>query len=165
MNAIVLHTSQHKEFPETFNCVVVGEPGISAIPIYKYDLENYCLLTKSENVVTNFYTAVIPQTYEEDGFSTLSFLFTSRKFPVFGVIEAIPKLYVKFALERIYNVIIATLPNENIDPNKEYVKNLILNLFNVEPEGVIVESEYKAKAFLIHSNKLYHQHYIVRKKV
>ena len=165
MNVHFLHIPQHKEFPEKFLCVITGEPCIAAIPIYKFDLEAYCLFTKSENVITKFYSGIAPQTYEEDGYPALVFLFSRRRLPLFGVVEAVPRLYVKFALERVYNVVVSTLSDEDIvQINKSYIKNTILNLFNVDPEGVIVESEYKAKAFLIHANKQYHSHYIIRRK-
>jgi hypothetical protein len=158
----LFHVFQHKDFPERFYGVIVGDKEISAIPVYNYSLEPSVIFTKNEFTVTQFYTCVIPQTYEDE-YIVLSFLYTQRRLPLLGVFELVPKFYVKFALNRIYNIIISALPGEEVSLSKDKIKHDILNLFELEPEGLIVESEYKAKAFLIHANKAYHRHYIVRR--
>ena len=159
----LFYIEQNKKFPEVINVVVVANKGLSAIPVYNYDGSSVLIFTKGEHVYTPFYVGAIPRTYGEEYVIPI-FIYTNYNLPLFSVIEAKPLYYVKFVEERVYNIIVGTLAKEDYPLSKERVKKDIFELFNVSRESFIIESEYKAKAYLINSNRFFEREFIVLKR-
>jgi len=159
----LFYVEQHKRFPEIANVVIVADKGVSAVPVYNYTGLLNTLFTKNKYARIPFYIGVIPRTYDEE-YIALAFIYTEYKLPLFSLVEMKPLIYLKFVSDTVYNVIVGTLANEDYSLSKERVKRDISELFGIDGERSIVESEYKAKAYLIHANKLFEKKFILIKK-
>ncbi|HIP90309.1 MAG TPA: hypothetical protein EYH22_02020 [Candidatus Nanopusillus sp.] len=159
----LFYIDQHKRFPEIANVVIVADKGVSAVPIYSYTSLLNTIFTKNRYAHIPFYVGVIPRTYDEE-YIVPAFIYTEYKLPLFSLAELKPLFYLKFVLDTVYNAIVGVLVNDEYELSKEKVKRDISELFGVDGERLIIESEYKAKAYLIHTNKLFERNFIVIKK-
>lgn len=159
----LFYIEQHKRFPEIVNAVIVADKGVSAVPIYSYTNLLNTLFTKNKYAHIPFYVGIIPRTYDEE-YVVPAFIYTEYKLSLFSLVEMKPLIYLKFVSDMVYNVIVGVLTNDEYSLSKEKVKRDISELFGVDGERLIIESEYKAKAYLIHANKLFEKNFILIKK-
>ena len=159
----LFYIEQHKRFPEIVNAVIVANKELSAIPVYNYDGVSDLLFTKDKHTYTPFYIGFIPRTYDEEHVVP-TFIYTGYKLPLFSIVEVKPLFYVKFVADRLYNIVVGTLLKEEYNLAKEQIKQDIMAVFGTSVEGLIIESEYKAKAYLIHANKFFERRFILVKK-
>jgi len=155
---------QHSSFPDKFYGVITGQKGLSAIPIYYYNGEVKTIFGKSEVTRTIFYTGFIPRTYNNE-YAIPTIIITNFDLPLFGEVTLEPLYLVKIALEEsTYDFIIAKLEKEKITIDKDFLKKILLEFFGIPSEAIIIESDYKAKAFLINANKNFINKFIVVKR-
>ncbi len=147
---------QHPSFPEKIKALIIGMPGEDAIPIYRVD-QDYIesKLSSLETSKTIFYTAIIPETFD-DRVVAHALIFTRKVLPRNAVVEVKPLYYIKLAIgDLVVNAVICTLDNEQLEEDIKIIKKELSAFLGVPSEAVIIESERKAKEYLNQARENY----------
>jgi len=156
---------QHNNFPDKFYGVITAQKGVSAIPVYYYNGEVKLILGRSETVKTLFHVGFIPRTYDNE-YVVPTIIFTNFDLPMFGKVILEPLYLVKIVVEdSAYEFVVSKLEKENILVEREFLKKVLLEFLGIPSEALIIESENKAKAFLINTNKTFTSKFIIVRKV
>jgi len=154
----LLHIEQDDEFPNFFNGIILNLPNKNAISIIDYDLNINTYMNLK--VSYPFYFGFIPRTYIENYPLFFSF-FSDKKFDIFSLLKLEPLYFFKVPKDITINIIYSKLPSQNINIDKESIKNILKDFFDVD----IVPSLSKPSHILENTNREYKRKFSKIKKL
>ncbi len=138
---------QHKDFPNKIFTIVISERNKNTISLFDYEINYYKTIFGNEFSKFPYYVGLVFHTLTEDRKAIHALIKTDYDLQLFSIIELEPERYIKVITENDVYYFVTNFEFKERD--KEALKSFFGKC------EIEVHSKEKAKALLIHTNKLY----------